>query len=149
MTISVRRARAGDIPALRALYLSARRETFVWQPAAAFQLADFDMQTRDEWQWIAEHDGELAGFISLWEPDRFIHHLYVDRSRHRRGVGGALLRALPDWPATRYRLKCLCANGAALAFYRACGFAEIGAGTADDGDYLLLESGGDGRPPFA
>ncbi|MBA5735205.1 GNAT family N-acetyltransferase, partial [Escherichia coli] len=37
-------------------------------------------------------------------------------------------------------------NAPALAFYAACGFVEIGAGHAEDGEYLLLESGGkDGR----
>ena len=147
MTIIVRDAVAADMPALRELFLHSRRETFVWQPAGAFQLADFEVQTEGERLRIAEDDGgRLAGFVSVWEPDHFIHHLHVDRPRHRSGVGRALLRALPGWPATRYRLKCLRANAPALAFYAACGFVEIGAGHAEDGEYLLLESGGkDGR----
>lgn len=87
----------------------------------------------------------LAGFVSVWEPDYFIHHLYVDRLHHRRGIGRELLRALPGWPATRYRLKCLCANAPALAFYRASRFTEIGVGAPEDGEYRLLESSGDDR----
>jgi GNAT superfamily N-acetyltransferase len=66
----------------------------------------------------------------------------VERTHFRRGIGRALLFALPGWPTTRYWLKCLFANKPALAFYYACGFIESGAGTADDGDYLLLESRG-------
>jgi len=147
MTIIVRDAVAGDAPALRELFLRSRRETFDWQPADAFRLADFDAQTDGERLRVAEDEhARLAGFVSVWEPDQFIHHLYVDRSRLRRGIGRALLRALPGWPATRYRLKCLRANEAALAFYRACRFIEIGAGTADDGEYLLLESSGQDGP---
>ncbi|KVP79174.1 GNAT family N-acetyltransferase [Burkholderia ubonensis] len=144
MTITVRDAVAGDVPVLRELFLRSRRETFFWQPGDAFRLTDFDVQTKGERLRIAEDDsGRCAGFVSVWEPDHFIHHLYVDRSHHRRGVGRALLRAMPGWPATRYRLKWLRANEAALAFYRACRFTEIGAGAAEDGEYVLLESRGD------
>lgn len=144
MEITIRDAVAGDVPALRELFLRSRRETFVWQPSDAFQLSDFDTQTEGERLLVAEDDsGQLAGFISVWEPDHFIHHLYVCGRRHRRGIGRALLRALPGWPATRYRLKCLRANAPALAFYRASCFTEIGVGAAEDGEYLLLESSGD------
>ncbi|CAB3968422.1 GNAT family acetyltransferase [Burkholderia cenocepacia] len=147
MKIIVRDAVAADTPALCELFLRSRRETFVWQPAGAFQLADFEAQTEGERLRVAEDDrGRLAGFVSVWEPDHFIHHLHVHRSHHRSGIGRALLRALPGWPATLYRLKCLRANVPALAFYAACGFVEIGAGSSEDGEYLLLESGGkDGR----
>lgn len=142
MKIIVRDAVAADTPALRELFLHSRRETFVWVPAGAFQPADFDAQTEGERLRVAEDaSGRLAGFVSVWEPDHFIHHLHVSRPHHRSGVGRALLRALPGWPATRYRLKCLRANAPALAFYAACGFVEIGAGSAEDGEYLLLESG--------
>ncbi|WP_412026321.1 N-acetyltransferase family protein [Burkholderia cepacia] len=147
MRITVRDAVAADMPALRELFLRSRQETFVWQPAGAFQLTDFEAQTEGERLRVAEDDGgQLAGFVSVWEPDHFIHHLYVHRPHHRCGIGRVLLRALPGWPATHYRLKCLRANAPALAFYAACGFVEIGTGSAEDGEYLLLESGGkDGR----
>lgn len=144
MTIIVRPATADDLPALRALFLNSRRETFAWQPPDVFQLADFDKQTQGEMLLVAEDSGRrLSGFISVWEPDGFIHHLHVDRQCLRRGVGRALLRVLPGWPETRYRLKCLCLNEVALAFYRTCGFVEIDSGISSDGEYLLLESGGE------
>lgn len=143
MKITIRDAVPADMPALRELFLHSRRGTFVWEPAGSFQLADFEAQTEGELLRVAEDDGgRLAGFVSVWEPDNFIHHLHVYRPHHRSGVGRALLHALPGWPATRYRLKCLCANAPALAFYAACGFVEIGTGSAEDGEYLLLESGG-------
>ncbi len=143
MKITVRDAVARDVPALRELFLQSRRETFAWQAASAFQLADFEAQTEGERLRVAEDDsGQLAGFVSVWEPDHFIHHLHVHQPRHRCGIGRTLLHALPGWPAVRYRLKCLRANAPALAFYGACGFTEIGAGSTEDGEYLLLESGG-------
>lgn len=84
-------------------------------------------------------DRRLVGFISVWEPDDFIHHLHADPCFMRRGIGQALLSALPGWKTTRYRLKCVSANEAALAFYRAMGFTQIGEGRADGQDYRLLE----------
>lgn len=144
MTITVRTAVAGDLPTLRTLFLDSRRKTFVWQKPDAFQLADFDAQTPGELLLVAQDGrGRLCGFVSVWEPDHFIHHLHVDRLSFRRGVGRALLGDLPGWPETRYRLKCLRMNKAALAFYRACGFVEIGSGVGDDGEHLLLESDGE------
>lgn len=144
MTIIVRPAIAEDLPALRVLFLKSRRETFVWQPPDVFQLVDFDTQTQDELLLVAEDSsGRLSGFISIWEPDGFIHHLHVDRQCFRGGVGRALLRVLPGWPETRYRLKCLRLNEVALAFYRKCGFVKIDSGMSDEGEYLLLESGGE------
>jgi ribosomal protein S18 acetylase RimI-like enzyme len=144
MTIIVREAVSGDKPALREMFLRSRRETFVWQSGDAFELADFDAQTDGELLLVAEAgSARLTGFISVWEPDNFIHHLHVERRDFRRGIGRALLFALPGWPMTRDSLKCLRANKPALAFYYACGFIESGTGTADDADYLLLETRGE------
>lgn len=145
MTITIRSAEPVDAPALRALFLRSRRDTFVWQPAEAFTLADFDAQTQDERLWVALDDAARPiGFIALWEPEQFIHHLYVDRAWMGRGVGRALLHALPGWPRARFVLKCLSRNEAALGFYRACAFTEIGRGGEGDRAYLLLASRADG-----
>ncbi|WP_284343839.1 GNAT family N-acetyltransferase [Dyella mobilis] len=144
-TATVRLATTADLPPLRELFFASRRQAFAWQPADSFRIDDFDQQTHGELLLVAEETpARLIGMISVWEPDQFIHHLHVDPSSFRRGVGSALLQALPGWPKTRYRLKCLCANTPALAFYRALGFTEAGSGATDEGEYLLLESTGAG-----
>lgn len=102
MTIVVRAARRTDWPALRALYLHARRDTFAWLPAERFAAGDFDEHTRGEALLVAQaRDEGIVGFVSVWEPERFVHHLYVAGTRLREGIGAALLRALPGWPAAR------------------------------------------------
>lgn len=107
-----------DLPGLRDLFMQSRRTAFVWEPSSAQALDDFDSQTEGEMQMIALEGGTVAGFVSVWEADDFIHHLHVHPAFLRRGIGQVLLRALPDWPARPYRLKCVSRNTAALAFTR-------------------------------
>lgn len=142
MSITVRRATAQDQPALQELFLKLRRQTYTWLPTASFCLADLQQQTQGEAILLAQNEqGALAGFISVWESDHFIHHLYVDAGQQRRGVGRTLLTALPGWPGQGYVLKCLLRNHAAAAFYRASGFTETGSGMGEDGEYIVFESG--------
>lgn len=136
----IRHAEPSDLPALRELFLISRRAAFYWQPPASFKLEDFDEQTEGEVKIVALHGAQPVGFISVWEPDDFIHHLHVEPHLSRHGVGRALLLALPGWGAVRYRLKCVSKNKIALAFYLANRFTQIGEGRADNQDYLLLES---------
>lgn len=144
MNIHVRPAQDDDTPAMRTLFLRVRMETPAWRPSEPPRLEDFDAQVEGERLWVAQAEHQLAGFISLWEADSFIHHLFVDQRWSRRGAGRMLLRALPGWPVTRFQLKCLRLNEPALAFYRACGFSEIGSGESMGHAYALLESGGAG-----
>lgn len=140
MTIAIRLATDDDRPALRELFLQARRATFTWAAADSFRLEDYDGQTRGERVLVAQDgDGSLAGFVALWEPDRFVHHLYLAAGQQRRGIGRALLQAL-GWPEQPLQMKCLRRNEAALAFYQKLGFAGIGQGQGADGEYVLLAS---------
>ncbi|CAB3773963.1 MULTISPECIES: GNAT family N-acetyltransferase [Burkholderia] len=143
MSVAIRSAVAEDWPKLRQLFMEVRRDAYPWLEPEKIRSEDLDEQTQGELLLIAEDDSGLpAGFVSVWEPDNFIHHLYVGLDRQRLGVGRALLHALPEWPTARYRLKCLTRNLSALSFYRACNFIEVGSGISEDGDYILLESRG-------
>lgn len=126
-----------DRPVLEAIYREGRAAA-EWLPIAARGLAHFSQDTDGEAMLVAvAGDDDPVGFLSVWEPDRFIHHLYVSRAARRKGVGSALLGALvlpKPW-----RLKCLRANGEAAAFYRARGWVEVSSGTGEDGDFAVLE----------
>jgi len=140
MTSHIRPATEHDRPALRELFLLARRATFTWLDGENFREEDYDGQTRGERVLVAEaDDGSIAGFVALWEPDRFVHHLYLAAGQQGRGIGRALLQAL-GWPEQPLQLKCLRRNEAAQAFYLALGFAQIGQGRGNDGEYVLLAS---------
>lgn len=118
------------------IYLTVRRETFTWVEPSRFRHEDFFTHTQGEIMWLASTpEGEIAGFMTLWAPDDFIHMLYVSKEWQGKGAGSALLRALPDWPHQKYRLKCLINNSRARAFYLASGFVSTGTGTSAEGEY--------------
>ena len=75
-----------DIPQLALLFLKSRRHTFHWVDPARFKLEDFEVQTKGEQVWVAEQGGNICGFIAIWLPDHFVHHLYVSRDWHGQAL---------------------------------------------------------------
>jgi ribosomal protein S18 acetylase RimI-like enzyme len=137
--MQIRGAVPEDAPALRELYLSSRRDNFTWLDATGFRLADFDRDTEGEDISVAVEGGEIIGFISLWLPDNFVHHLHVRNAHRGEGVGKALLDAglaRLQMPAT---LKCMTLNVRAAKFYSDHGWRIRDAGAGPDGPYYLFE----------
>ena len=130
----------GDRATLEALYRACRLEA-LWLPIAARARSHFSRDTRGERIHVAVGPaGEPDGFISAWEPDAFIHHLYVRSAVRGRGVGGMLLDSLSGHVARPWRLKCLRSNTRALAFYLKRHWKEVSSGEGDEGPYALLET---------
>ncbi|QEL64057.1 hypothetical protein OTERR_05810 [Oryzomicrobium terrae] len=144
LPLQIRTATLADLPALQALYRRCRAQAD-WLPAASRATADFATDSLGELVLVAHslpsaaRDGHVAGFVAVWEPDAFIHHLYVAPECRRQGVAGQLLAALAIRVAPPWRLKCLCANHGALAFYARANAREVGRGAGDDGPYVELE----------
>lgn len=143
MSINIRKAQPADTTDLANLFLESRRRAFHWKNPTTFQLADFEKETTGEVVSVAVADDQkVVGFISVWEPDRFVHHLFVDANYQRNEIGRLLLSSLTRWLPRPYRLKCVAANLRACEFYRKNGWQEVGRGNSDDGEYLLLEWSG-------
>jgi ribosomal protein S18 acetylase RimI-like enzyme len=70
--------------------------------------------------WVAELDGEVAGFIAASPTE--ITWIYVDPALYRRGVARALMSAVFSRAEDRVELEVLDGNDAARAFYEALGF---------------------------
>ena len=116
------------LPALRNLYLESRVDSFPWLDTEKFALEDFDRDTLGEQIWVVEVSGTIAGFISIWEPEHFIHHLCL---------GTALIHQA-QLLYGELSLKCMVPNQKALEFYQAKGF-EIRDQVEDaDGGYYLM-----------
>lgn len=128
-----------DKPILREIYVAGRIKTFHWVPADSFQLDDFDKHTKGEHILVSRYNGVIAGFISMWLQENFLHHLYVSNELQHRGIGTALLGAGCRLATSAIQLKCLEKNVNAIAFYKKHGFNEKGTGTSKDGDFILFE----------
>lgn len=136
-----------DQAALAEIYLLVRRLTFVWVDPGRFHREDFAAHTQGERVFVCEDaNGSIAGFMAIWEPDDFIHMLYILPDYQGRGAGKALLAALPDWPHRQYRLKCLVKNTRAARFYRTLGFEVTGQGSSPEGDYRDMRLDWSARP---
>jgi len=128
-----------DRPSLEAIYQACRTEA-AWLPLAVKEASNFARDTEGETILVAvDPSDEPHGFISVWEADRYIHHLYVRSSAQRKGIGQALLDALNSRVPKPWRLKCLRANSEAAAFYLAQGWNEVSSSTSEDGPFALLE----------
>ncbi|EHR73315.1 acetyltransferase [Burkholderiales bacterium JOSHI_001] len=139
--LSVREATPADFDALQALYQGCR-ETADWLPPHSRRSGDLAHDAYAETLWLAQDRGGSAlGFVGVWRPEAFIHHLYVRPDAQRCGVGRALLQALHHHLPLPWQLKCLDANTRALAFYQALGWQEMGRGGDDDGPWRLLQYG--------
>lgn len=126
-----------DRPALEAIYRECRSEA-TWLPSA--RESNFSRDTDGEALLVAVgSNDEPEGFVSVWEPDAFIHHLYVRSRSRKRGIAKQLLSSLGTRLSKPWRLKCVRANDVALAFYLDHGWLEVSAGVGEDGPYAVLE----------
>ncbi|WP_285309583.1 GNAT family N-acetyltransferase [Stenotrophomonas maltophilia] len=140
--VLIRAFNEDDREALRQIYTASRgtvSQSHVTREPPGYE---FDQDTLGECVYVALLDGVLAGFISIWLPDSFVHHLYVAPHLQRRGIGAALLhhglRHCKASVAATPSLKCLQSNAAALAFYQRQGWDRAGQGCSTDGDYWLM-----------
>jgi ribosomal protein S18 acetylase RimI-like enzyme len=129
--IEVRNFKYEDVIALSSIYLNSRIETFYWISKGEFRLDDFVKDTDGEKILVAERDGEIAGFISLWIVDNFVHHLFVRADFQGLGIGERLLDEGLKTISRPARLKCVVRNAKACAFYEKRGWSV--EGTAADG----------------
>lgn len=93
-----------DVPAIRDLFLRSRRAAFVWERCSELTLDDFDSQTEGESQMIALDEERHVGFIPMWGPDYFIHHLHVTSRLTGRQILWPFLRPMKHTKDPNFRL---------------------------------------------
>lgn len=145
MSVTIRRARTKDVPAIRDLVAPlAERRVLVSKDTVAY------FEGLQEFR-VAEVDGQLVGCGALhvmWEDLAEIRTLAVADAYLGKGVGGALLRALTDDAVELgvQRLFCLTFE---TDFFVRHGFAEIDGQAVDPDVYVeLLRSYDEGVAEF-
>lgn len=131
--------RKNDLESLRNLFLKERQRTFSWLDTSKYQLEDFDKLTQGELVLAAFIDNVLVGFISIWIPNNFIHHLYIDQKFQGQNIGTALLQEAIKKTSFPITLKCLENNVKAVNFYNRKGFIQKNTGNSEHGIYILFE----------
>ncbi|MCC9066153.1 GNAT family N-acetyltransferase [Flavobacterium piscisymbiosum] len=137
--MEIREIKNSDFDTLRTLFLKERQATFSWLNPSKFKLDDFEKHIKGELVLVAIDENIPVGFISIWMPNNFIHHFYIDQKYQGKGIGTLLLKAAIQQTNFPITLKCLEENRKAVAFYRKKGFIEKERGPSEHGDYILFE----------
>lgn len=135
--LEIRPALADELLPCALLYARIARDGFYWLDpevrTAEAMLATFN----DEEVFVAIRDGELAGFLSFYPSDSFVHSLFVET--RGEGIGPALLDHVIA-KAGRVSLKCADENAAARRFYHRLGYVEIDRGEDAGHSWTRLQS---------
>lgn len=135
----IRRADDADLNALLDIFNAARADAGCFR-GLPVDHGTFAALVEGEAVFLAEVDGGVAGFVSIWVADRFIHHLYVAPQFQSRGIGSALLRECQARHGRPLSLKCDVRNIRARRFYRNKGWLARETGNGDDGPWERLYS---------
>jgi ribosomal protein S18 acetylase RimI-like enzyme len=130
----IRNSDAPDLPDLVAIYNAARAPIECFQ-AAQVTVEEFQTLTEGEEIQVATDNEEVIGFVSVWSPENFIHHLYVSPDRQHKGIGKALIRACVSRYGLPLKLKSVIANTGACAFYEHNHWLVKETGVGPDGPY--------------
>lgn len=137
MAIRIELADSHDPEPLCRLFNQARASAEGLDNLAAITPDEFRLQIAGERLFAAWVPGEIAGFVSVWEADNFIHHLFVAPAHQGRGIGRALLMHCQEFYGLPLSLKCVEANRRACRFYEQNGWVEKQKGDSPDGPYRL------------
>jgi GNAT superfamily N-acetyltransferase len=126
-----------DLLKCRQIYAIVRADTFSWISPKRFKESDFASDIVGETLLVADDAANgIVGFIGIWMPENFIHHLYVLPAFHRVGIGRALLETALGIISRPAKLKCQMANQNACQFYRHLGWREGEQGFDDIGRWV-------------
>lgn len=126
-----------DANALCNLFNEARKTNPSF-PRARYSLAEFSEAVKGEKILVARIHGEIAGFASVWEPETFLHHLYVAPRYQRNGIGRALVHSCVKEFGLPMSLKCIKANLDACRFYESLGWQAKEEANSPEGVYVLF-----------
>lgn len=128
-----------DRGALQEIYFESRKSAFDWLDNFSFKKNNFDRDTDGECIWVATVKDKPVGFISAWEPENFIHNLFVHPSNIGMGVGSVLLHVCLEKIGRPASLKCLEKNIGARNFYLSKGWKIVSSCNGPDGQYQLMQ----------
>ena len=136
--MEITKMRESNLPMLSMLYLDVRKATFSWLNTDNYLLSDFERDTEGESIYVAMDGEKILGFISIWDADNFIHHLYVSTNAQDQNIGSKLIDFAISLNPKPLSLKCMAKNERAILFYEKNGFAKENKVMDSSGGYYLM-----------
>lgn len=122
--ITIRKAGINDHGELAQLYQDVRLESFHWQDTETMSRHDFVKDTVDEVITVAIIDDRIVGFISVFEPEGFVHLLFIATDHQGQGIGRQLIQSVQSDLDMDLSLKCVSSNHNALTAYEKMGWVR-------------------------
>ena len=140
MSIAIRPYAPSDVAACIGIFDRAWHAGHPYAPRVINEKV-FATETADETLFVAVDElGAVIGFASIYLPQSFVHHLYVEPAQSGRGIGTKLLAHALAAAGGSATLKCQTGNEGALRFYRRHGWVEVAAGTGEFGPWVAMRS---------
>jgi ribosomal protein S18 acetylase RimI-like enzyme len=137
--IRIRLATGQDWESVCAIYNEVRRKQFPWIHPDSIGPDDLARDSEGEEIHIAVKGDKVLGFLSVWIPESFIHHLYVATEFQGQECGSKLLYFAAKTYPNPLRLKCVKQNQMALKFYLKNRWRVIEEGISEGKGYFLME----------
>lgn len=139
MIILFRKPNIEDIEALEHLFQFTRKHTFTLRSSTEFKVGDYVESTREDEVWIAEERGVVIGFVSIYVPDNFIHHLFVHPNHQGKGIGTNLLQLAEQNLRRPMTLKVAMDNPKSWSFYEKYDWKRVSKHEDADEPYILYK----------
>ena len=138
--VHIRSYKEEDFDDLLRIYTSAKKSADCYS-GEEVRSDDLRELIRGEDNLVAAYGKRLVGFVSVWVPDNFIHHLYVSPDHQSRGIGNALINTCKTKFGLPLYLKCDRCNIKALNYYKKHGWTKISEGVGEHGLWEKLRLG--------
>lgn len=129
-----------DFPELVGIFNLARKSAGCYPPEVRSP-ESFEKEIEGEVILVAKEDSRIVGFVSVWETENFLHHLYVTPEYQGRGIGSNLITVCKEKFGLPISLKCDRCNNKAREFYKRNGWITKREGVGEYGtwDHMFLE----------
>ena len=96
---------------------------------------EFKCLIRNEEVLLAISQQRVIGFVSIWVPEKFVHHLYVNPDQQKKGAANALIKSCIERHGLPLSLKSLKANTDACRYYENNNWVAEYTGEGSEGTY--------------